>query len=649
MALMLLAALGAASDQANAVDFADPTHVEAWLRHPVYGDPSFDAFTRAPGNPVHRGAPPFEWPVNGFLFEDPPTGRWFVYVGLYADKYAMGNGKRMACTVYRSEDRGGSWQHLGPVFPEEPFCFDGVPDPVGHAPDVSVVYDDGRYHMVYDWATEHARWENILEPGNGTNNGIGYAWSDRPEGPFVRSPLPVYRITDHPYYRGKYRRAYAATLVRRKKDWMVLAMMDSGPHFSWALIGMTAAQPEGPYSAPTFLRCVDDAYYHPPLLEFYPAFQYGGYVYAPATSVALNRSFQVLFRVPTENAMNPEAWELYQHGSVWHAEAVPEEYFGIWGQTFSGFVDKSGIFHVMFPSRGPDGWGTINMASRPWRTPHRASGFTLSGHQGPSLALLRRAYGAFQVETELELHGHVSVLWGYDAPLGPDRPAADATLHPLSLTRCYALELAPETWQLTRVDDAGARRVLAEGLLTQANTRAVRIQHDGDGHTAIELDGQPAWTGDLPWARGALGLLAAPHTVANVARFLVSGAPTPARFSYLYTEAILGAGAAKDTWRTVHDPAFRYGIGAESQTPGARAKWNVAGSAFTLWAPKGPKYGVADLYIDGAKAATLDFSAAAPEPSQPLFAQTGLDGTYHAILLQAATGTVPLDTLEVTQ
>lgn len=61
-------------------DFAERSHVNDWLRHPVYGDPSFDSFKRLPGNPIHRGAPPFEWPVNGFFYPDSRTGNWYVFI-----------------------------------------------------------------------------------------------------------------------------------------------------------------------------------------------------------------------------------------------------------------------------------------------------------------------------------------------------------------------------------------------------------------------------------------------------------------------------------------------------------------------------------------------------------------------------------------
>ncbi len=65
-------------------DHAESRHLETWLRHPVYGGPSFDSFTRATDNPIHTGAPPYGWPVNGFFFSDPDSSNWYVYIGDYA-------------------------------------------------------------------------------------------------------------------------------------------------------------------------------------------------------------------------------------------------------------------------------------------------------------------------------------------------------------------------------------------------------------------------------------------------------------------------------------------------------------------------------------------------------------------------------------
>ena len=78
----LLAALPAGGLAAAGVDYAESRHAGLWLQHPVYGGPSFDAFVHAPQNPLHRGAAPYEWPVNSFFFADPVSGNWYIYVGI---------------------------------------------------------------------------------------------------------------------------------------------------------------------------------------------------------------------------------------------------------------------------------------------------------------------------------------------------------------------------------------------------------------------------------------------------------------------------------------------------------------------------------------------------------------------------------------
>ena len=108
------------------IDYAESQYVDQWLRHPVYGDPSFDAFRRVSGNPIHRGRPPFEWPVNGFFFADPLGGKWYLYVGDYCQGYAA---RASRCILYRSADRGkagNSWPGVAGrpshVRPQRPYA-----------------------------------------------------------------------------------------------------------------------------------------------------------------------------------------------------------------------------------------------------------------------------------------------------------------------------------------------------------------------------------------------------------------------------------------------------------------------------------------------------------------------------------------------
>ena len=615
-------------------DYAEASHAHDWLRHPVYGDPSFDSFQRLPGNPICRGTAPFDWPVNGFLFPDPRSGNWYVFIGDYAKGYLSPPSR---CILYRSANRGRTWANLGTVLQGDPRMFDKA----GHTPDASVVYAEGRYHMVYDWG----------EPDFNAEGGLAYAWAEQPEGPWHRASEPITRNSTLPRLRGHYQRTYAATLLRRTNDWVILGMMDYAP-YSWALFAMTAPSAGGPYSERRLIRCVEDEGFHPPLLEFFPALVHDGFVYAPATSVALNRNFQALFRAPLERAEDPAAWALVQHGSVWHAEDVEAEHFGIWGQTYSGFVDRAGVLRVMFPSRDPKGQGTINLAHRPWSEPMRQRGFVLSGHSGPSLTLLRRAYAGFSLGAEMRLRGTASLLFDYAAPLGPNQPTSDATLHPLANTRHVALQLAPGCWSPLRRDATGHTQELGSGPLREGPGHNVRVKRDGK-QTTIKLDGREVWSGQFPASEdlppnGVLGVRVEKDTHLAVERFRIKGEPDPARMVFMHTEALLGAGASPGHWGECSDAGFRYGVGAASKAERARAKWNVIGSGLRLWSPRGPGYGAIEVRLDGRAAARIDLHSDQAAPSEPVWTATGLADTYHAVVLVAEAGRAPLDCLEVT-
>ena len=574
---------------AAGVDYADSRQAGLWLQHPVYGGPSFDGFVHAPQNPLHRGAAPFEWPVNSFFFADPFSGNWYIYVGDYPAGYVS---RPSRCILLRSTDRGQSWSNLGVVLAGSKELFDQG----GATPDVSVVYAYGRYHMVYDW----------VEPDWSQLGGLGYAWAEQPEGPFHRAQQPITRNKELTLLLGRYQRTYAATLVRRKHDWMIVAMMDRGPN-SWALFGMTAPKPEGPYGERVLLRNVEADGFHPPLMEFYPAFVHHGFVYAPATSVALNRSYNALFRAPLERAVQPGAWELAQNGSLWHSDDVENEAFGIWGQTFSGWVDENGFLHASFHSRDSKGMGTVNLAARPWNQPLRRSGFVLSGHQGASLTLLQRAFAEFRLDAKLRLRGTVRLLVDYDGVLGPNRPESDATLHALALSRCNAVELSEQHWKVLRFGQAGEQTLLNSGSRAAGETVTVALERKPDGETTLSLDDRTVWIGELPGSRGGgvrpssgaasshtpamvfqktglavLGIEVEAHSHLVAERFAVQGQPRPAAINYLFSEAILGAGGSQNDWQELRSPEFRYGLAARSKVPGARVKWNVLWAANSL-------------------------------------------------------------------
>ena len=339
-------------EPAGSIDYARSDARRAWLHHPVVGDPSFDSFVHDPGNPLLKGSPPYEWPVNGSVFDDPVSGNRYVYVGLYPRGYWPAG----PCVCFRSTDAGATWQEVGIVLEGGAETFDGDGEHAGATPDVHVCYADGRYHMVYDWANRA-----------NTRGGIAYAWAENPEGPFHRAPEPIHLDADQAPILGRYVRVYAASIFRRRSDWLILAMMSTPGNAggTWAHVALTSMRPDGGYGQPTLLQCPQSSVFHPAPVEYYPSFAHEGVVYSPATSVAANRTYQIVYAALLEDAHRPEAWSIAEHGSVWHADPAPNEAAGIWGQTFSGFVHEGRLL-AMFPSKTSDDCGTINLAERRW-------------------------------------------------------------------------------------------------------------------------------------------------------------------------------------------------------------------------------------------------------------------------------------------
>ena len=630
------------------IDYAELRYRESWLSHPIYGDASFDCFERGPGNPVCRGTDEMRWPVNDSLFRDPVSGNWFLYVGWYRQNYERDLEHPSHCLVYRSTDAGISWEELGPALPGLPgFLFRGETSPASSAPDAVVAFKDGKYHMAFDWGTHSSNWGNAHNPTGDQNSGAGYAVSDRPEGPFQPQPNPITTTRDSKAVLGKYRRQYATTILPRRKDWLALTLTDSGPHFGWGFVASSASTPDGPWSEPVLVLHPEREIYYPPLLEFHPAFAHEGYVFAPCTSVARNRNYQGLFRVPAEQALDPDAWELWRCGSLWHAEPVENEHEGIWGQTISGFVDAQGTFSVAFPSRDDDNRGTINIAKRPWDSWYREQGFVVSGHAVPSVTVIDREFTPRRIECELSLRGTVAIIWGHRAPFGPDRHGSNAGASELTLASHSAVELTDNSWFLMKVDAVGTRSVVATGSLAPAGHRLVDLRWVS-GELALSIDGEEVHRSAMAPVAGKVGLLAGTRGWAEICCFAVEGDSNPGRFEYLYGEALLSAAQKAEDWEVVEDRRFSYGCGAVSKSGDCAAKWNFRGAAVELLAPRGPEYGRGTVRVDGGEPREIDFLADEPRDSEVVWAAEDLQPGYHAVGLSVVEGRVPVDLLVYT-
>jgi hypothetical protein len=132
-----------------------------------------------------------------------------------------------------------------------------------------------------------------------------------------------------------------------------------------------------------------------------------------------------------------------------------------------------------------------------------------------------------------------------------------------------------------------------------------------------------------------------------VSRFEIDGAFQPAVLSWLYLEALTGAGVKLADWEAVHSPLYRFGTGAVRKTPGGRVKWNYRGRGFRLWSPKGAEFGRCELLLDGRKLADLDFHSQHDEPSKIIYTCDDAGDGYHAVILRSLEGRMPVDSLDV--
>ena len=505
------------------IDYAKMPHMDAWLRHPVLGDPSFDTFERL-GEAVHCSQPPFEMSVNCSVFRD-FDDIWYYYAGLYGPGYI---GTQPAYfRIYRTKDRGVTWEDLGRGFPAG-FRFAGESVASDVSPDAVVFYDEKRkkYLLTYDTATNAPLWESAPSPDFHLLDGAAIAWGDTPAGPFERLPHRMVTSCGIAGKLGRFNRYYASTVIPREKDYLALVLMDSGRYFAWGLAALTAPAPEGPWSEPQIVLSCDREEYFPCPVEFYPAEVHEGVVHCAATSVAKNRNYQVLFQAPLEQAHCKEAWHLTENGNRWHSRNRADEYAGIWGQTYQGFVEPdTGRYVVAFPSRDARDYGMLCLAARPWDTPH-SDGFTISAHSGPAMSPLLAAYEDVSLEAAFAFGGTVDVAFAYRGILGPNDSTSDAIAAPGCMADYSALRLREKECAVISVSAEGAETVHAALPIEEATRLRLHWQA---GKLSAWVDGR-CLCESLPIACSAgktapLALLLQPHSYFTCETFAVSGQP----------------------------------------------------------------------------------------------------------------------------
>ncbi len=630
------------------MDYAKMERREAWLRHPVLGDPSFDAFEKL-GETVHVSEAPYEWAVNGSIFRDPKTGFWYYYAGLYPYGYSW-SGKapevQSHFVIYRSVDKGKSWECLGPGFPDFACGFPGLEDTQMGFPDVVMAYDEesDRYWLTYDWGARHIdRDEGWL----GTDSGAALAWAEHPEGPFHRLEKPFWSnsLRKDNRHLGRFNRGYASSVFRREKDWIAFVLQDSGDYHGWGLACMTATSPEGGWSVPRLILSGDRPGYYPGLLEFCFCMAPGdGRVYAPATSVAGNRNYQVMFAADLERAEHPSAWSMIQEGSIWHARPLPHEYAGIWGQTIQGFVDDD-RFIVMYASKDERDYGTLSVAALPLDKPFH-DGFTISGHVGKSIAPILAAYGDYRLKMEMSFTGTVEVFLRYGGILGPDDHKALAVASDETFYSSFSLELGEGGgYRILIRDSGGGIEVLACGTISEAPKTLEAAFSDGKGFVGV--NGRPVWEGETGTEARPLAVCVHEYSVLTCSCFEIDGIPERYTLRYGAEDALLAA-MQHISWQPSRAAGFlseRGYIGSGGQC----AKWNIRGDGFRIYAPRMPELGNMEIWVDGFLYGTADLHAEQMVPSGRVYEAQGLPGDdRHCVMLKGYEGQpFAIDLIEV--
>ena len=618
-----------------------------WLHHPLIGDPSFDAFERHACNPAYVGEPPYAWPVNASLYRDSKTGNRFCYVSLYPETYIaedgtlFGPGKTL---LLRSKDEGGSWENLGIVLEGDKTKFDGDGIRPGTALDAMVVEANGRYHMLYCWA--HATERRKI--------GLAYASADKPEGPFVRDEQPMVTPIEPPLGPGDFRDVYEGTLIRRQRDWLILSCIRqihqpieclNWSGYNQALIAMTAPNPQGPWSHPVLLISPQMPCWQPQPIENGVHWVHDGFVYVSQYSVASNRSYHALYRAPVERAHEPEAWEPFQNGSIFHAEPLDWEAMGVWGQPIHGYVNDRGRLEVFYPAMDLRNRGTINFAGCDWSHMQR-DGFWLSGTTAPSLGLVQKGFSDFQLTVDLTAHfvadgGDWALVWNQTAALGPE-PESPGALHNVNvrqlaekaLAECSLLKIKGNQWAF---EENGHLR--AQGSMPHSH--ALTLEQRGN---QILLNGTPIAETSL--TGGPIGFLADKFTYLEVRKFDLSGTPLEDHFIRLSAlEGLWGAANNIRLWQP-QTVGFLSTPGYVSGFEEARAKWNFHGSRARLFLPHGPQFGEAEVWLDGALQQILTLYAENETPSSLVWESEPLVSGLHAVMLLRKSGKLPVDQFE---
>ena len=643
---LLFIAISFNSFKANGqrTDYALLENKNQWSHHYAFGSPSWDAFERFSNNPVYRGSSGMEWPVNGFLYADPVSKNWYLYIGEYKQGYDVDKDTAttdMNCVILKSTDKGKTWNKIGNVFTANKLEYDSIKI---QAPDVMITYADGKYHMIFDWLGSDFNWQQNTE-----KSGIGYAVANTPEGPFVISKKPLKINTQYKQkpLLNKYWRMYAPMIFKQKNGWAIAYMMDTAPTGSWCLAVSTAPKPEGPYSDTKIIMNVENKTNYAPLQEYFPAFTHKGYAYFPATSVSTNRNYQSIYRVKIDEITNADKYEVFRAGSLWHPINVENEYAGIWGQTITGFIDEKDSFYVMYPSKDPNNYGTINLAKTSWNNLDRKRGFNFSANEGNSFSYIKTLLDVESINMTFKLDGTLHLIWDFHSKLDIQNEWGKFSLNEKG-ANYKEIIIDKNNWIINEYGNGKQSSGIDSGRIQHWNNNENKLQiKKSNGKYLLLINDVKYWEGELKNKPGIVGIALNPRSYLFTEKFVVDGRKLNGHITYGFHEALLNSGNYFKDWDFKNDSMFFYGQGAVSKKDSCFAKWNFDGKGFELLSPKGPQYGNVYIYLDGILLKKISLKNRQEIKSSVVFKSQPIKKGSHSLYIKSLDGLLPVDCINI--
>lgn len=625
-------------------DYALLANKNQWSHHYAFGSPSWDAFERFSNNPVYRGSSGMEWPVNGFLFADPVSKNWYLYVGEYKKNYDVDKDTTttdMKCVILKSTDKGNTWSKIGNVFTANKLEYDSIKI---QAPDVMITYADGKYHMIFDWLGSDFNWQQ-----NAEKSGIGYAVANSPEGPFVisKKPLKINSQYKQTPLLNKYWRMYAPMIFKQKNGWAIAFMMDTSPNGSWCLAVSTASKPEGPYSDTKIIMNVEKKTNYAPLQEYFPVFTHKGYAYFPATAVSTNRNYQSIYRVRIDEITNADKYEVFRAGSFWHPANVENEYAGIWGQTISGFIDEKDSFYVMYPSKDPNNYGTINLAKAAWNNLDRKRGFNFTANEGNSFSYIENLLDVESINVIFKLDGTMHLIWDFHSVLDIQNEWGKFSLNEKE-ANYKEIIIDKSSWIINEYGNGKNNYGVDSGRIQHWNSDENKLQLKRiNGKYLLLINDVKYWEGELKSKPGVVGIALSPRSYLFTKKFVVDGRKLNGHITYGFHEALLNSGNHFSDWNIKTDTIFFYGQGAVSKKDSCFSKWNFDGKGFELLSPKGPQYGTVFIYLDGVLIKKISLKTRQDIKSSVVFKSQLIKKGSHSLYMKSLDGLLPVDCLNI--